>query len=200
MTTRPKILGMEIKGLIVQSVLVTPAEEIATEAYLGVLMDRKGQAPLFMASPAGGIDIEEVARETPEKLRKLRVDPRYGLLPHQAYWIADFLYDDPAQIKQAARIVEQLWHAFIDSGASMVEINPLITTTSGEVKAIDAKISVDDNELFRHPEDSRYAGRDLRACGRDARARSQPELREARWCGRVLREWCGAGDGNHGPW
>ena len=147
-----KILGMEIKGLVVQSVLVTPAEEIATEAYLGVLMDRKGQAPLFMASPAGGIDIEEVARETPEKLRKLRVDPRYGLLPHQAYWIADFLYEDPAQIKQAARIVEQLWHAFIDSGASMVEINPLITTTSGEVKAIDAKISVDDNELFRHPE------------------------------------------------
>ncbi len=147
-----RILGMEIKGLVVQSVLVTPAEEIATEAYLGVLMDRKGQAPLFMASPAGGIDIEEVARSTPEKLRKLRVDPRYGLLPHQAYWIADFLYDDPDQIKQGARIVEQLWRVFIDAGASMVEINPLITTVSGEVKAIDAKMSVDDNELFRQAE------------------------------------------------
>ena len=145
-----KILGMEIKGLVVQSVLITPAEEIATEAYLGVLVDRKGQAPLFMASPAGGIDIEEVASSTPEKLRKLSVDPRYGLLPHQAYWIADFLYDDPDQIKQGARIVEQLWRVFIDAGASMVEINPLITTPSGEVKAIDAKISVDDNELFRH--------------------------------------------------
>ena len=145
-----KILGMEIKGLVVQSVLITPAEEIATEAYLGVLVDRKGQAPLFMASPAGGIDIEEVASSTPEKVRKLSVDPRYGLLPHQAYWIADFLYDDPDQIKQGARIVEQLWRVFIDAGASMVEINPLITTPSGEVKAIDAKISVDDNELFRH--------------------------------------------------
>ena len=145
-----KILGMEIKGLVVQSVLITPAEEIATEAYLGVLVDRKGQAPLFMASPAGGIDIEEVASSTPEKLRKLSVDPRYGLLPHQAYWIADFLYDDPDQIRQGARIVEQLWRVFIDAGASMVEINPLITTPSGEVKAIDAKISVDDNELFRH--------------------------------------------------
>jgi succinyl-CoA synthetase beta subunit len=147
-----KILGMEIKGLVVQSVLITPAEEIATEVYLGVLVDREGQAPLFMASRSGGVDIEEVARRTPEKLRKLRVDPRYGLLPHQAYWIADFLYDDPDQIKQGARIVEQLWRVFIDAGASMVEINPLITTPGGEVKAIDAKISVDDNEIFRHTE------------------------------------------------
>ena len=147
-----RILGMEIKGLVVQKVLVTPAEDIAAEAYLGVLVDREGQAPLFMASPAGGIDIEEVARTTPEKLRKVRVDPRYGLLPHQAYWIADFLYEDPARIKQGARIVDQLWRVFLDAGASMVEINPLITTPAGEVKAIDAKISVDDNELFRHPE------------------------------------------------
>src|SRR5688500_8838940 len=144
-----KILGMQIKGLTVEKVLVTPAEDIASEAYLGVLIDRKGQAPLFMASPAGGIDIETVAHETPEKLRKLHVDPRYGLLPHQAYWLADFLYDDPAQIKQAARIVEQLWRAFQDSGATMLEINPLIVTPKGEVKAIDAKLSIDDNELFR---------------------------------------------------
>src|SRR5690606_23920627 len=92
----------------------------------------------------------------PEKLRQLRVDPRYGLLPHQAYWLADFLYDDPAQIKQAARIIEQLWRAFQDAGASMAEINPLIVTPSGEVKAIDAKVSLDDNELFRHPDLARY--------------------------------------------
>jgi succinyl-CoA synthetase beta subunit len=147
-----KILGMQIKGLKVEKVLVAPAEEIATEAYLGVLIDRKGQAPLFMASAAGGMDIETVAKETPEKLRKLHVDPRYGLLPHQAYWIADFLYDDPSQVKQAARIVEQLWRVFQDSGASMVEINPLIVTPKGEVKAIDAKLSFDDNELFRKPD------------------------------------------------
>ncbi len=107
-----RILGMKIKDLEVKQVLVTPAEDIASEAYLGVLVDRKGKAPLFMASPAGGIDIEEVARTTPEKLLKLHVDPRYGLLPHQAYWIAAFLYKDPDQIKQAARIVEQLWRVF----------------------------------------------------------------------------------------
>jgi succinyl-CoA synthetase beta subunit len=147
-----KILGMEIKGLTVEKVLVTPAEDIATEAYLGVLMDRKGQSALFMASPAGGIDIETVAHDTPEKLRKLHVDPRYGLLPHEAYWIADFLYQDADQIKQAARIVDQLWRVFQSSGASMVEINPLIVTPKGEVKAIDAKISIDDNELFRRAE------------------------------------------------
>ena len=147
-----RILGMKIKDLEVKQVLVTPAEDIASEAYLGVLVDRKGKAPLFMASPAGGIDIEEVARTTPEKLLKLHVDPRYGLLPHQAYWIAAFLYKDPDQIKQAARIVEQLWRVFSEAGASMAEINPLITTPKGEVKAIDAKISLDDNELFRHPE------------------------------------------------
>ncbi len=147
-----KILGMEIKGLTVQQVLVTPAEDIATEAYLGVLMDRGRQAPTFIASAAGGIDIEEVARTTPEKIRRLTVDPRYGLLPHQAFWLANYLYDEPDLIKQASKIVTQLYHAFKSSGASMAEINPLITTPAGEVKAIDAKMSIDDNELFRRPE------------------------------------------------
>jgi succinyl-CoA synthetase beta subunit len=146
------ILGMDIKGLTVDKVLVTPAEDIATEAYVGVLVDRATQAPTFIASAAGGMDIEEVAATTPEKIRKLRVDPRYGLLPHQAYWIADALQDDPDLIKQTCKIVGQLYDAFVDSGASMAEINPLITTPAGEVKAIDAKMSIDDNELFRRPE------------------------------------------------
>ena len=146
------ILGMEIKGLTVERVLVTPAEDIASEAYLGVLIDRGTQAPTFIASPAGGIDIEQVARETPEKVRKLTVDPRYGLLPHQALWLANFLYREPKLIGQAARVVAQLYDAFTASGASMAEINPLITTPSGEVKAIYAKMSIDDNELFRKPD------------------------------------------------
>jgi len=146
------ILGMKIKGLTVEKVLVTPAEDIATEAYLGVLVDRASQAATFIASAAGGIDIEQVAAETPEKIRKLTVDPRYGLLPHQAHWLADFLYDDPGLIKQATKVVAQLYRSFMDSGASMAEINPLITTPAGEVKAIDAKMSIDDNELFRRPE------------------------------------------------
>lgn len=145
------ILGMEINGLTVEKVLVTPAEDIASEAYVGVLVDRVTQAPMFMVSSEGGIDIEEVAHTQPEAIRKLSVDPRYGLLPHQAFWLANSLYDDPGQIKQAARIMGQLYHSFVDAGASMAEINPLIVTPAGEVKAIDAKVSIDDNELFRKP-------------------------------------------------
>jgi succinyl-CoA synthetase beta subunit len=146
------ILGMDIRGLTVEKVLVTPAEEIDSEAYVGVLVDRKSQAATFMVSAAGGVDIEEVSETNPDAIRKLTVDPRYGLLPHQAFWLANFLYDDPGLIKQASRIIGQLYDAFVESGASMAEVNPLITTPSGEVKAIDAKMSIDDSELFRRPE------------------------------------------------
>jgi len=151
-----RILGMDIKGLTVEKVLVTPAEDIASEAYVGILVDRNSQAPMFMVSAEGGVDIEEVARTNPDAIRKLTVDPRYGLLPHQAYWLANSLYDDPGLIKQAQKIMAQLYNAFIGAGASMAEINPLITTPSGEVKAIDAKVSIDDNELFRRPEIEGY--------------------------------------------
>jgi succinyl-CoA synthetase beta subunit len=147
-----RILGMEIKGLKVTKVFVTPAEDIATEAYVGVLVDRKSQCPTFMVSSEGGIDIEEVAATKPEAIRKLKVDPRYGMLPHQAYWLANTLYDDPALVKQGAKVIGQLYTAFVDSGASMAEINPLISTKAGAVKAIDAKMSIDDSELFRRPE------------------------------------------------
>jgi len=146
------ILGMQINGLTVEKVLVTPAEDIDTEAYVGVLVDRKKQAATFMVSAEGGVDIEHVAHETPDLIRKLTVDPRYGILPHQAFWLANFLYDDPGLIKQTSKIIAQLYDAFINSGASMAEINPLITTPAGEVKAIDAKMSIDDSELFRRPE------------------------------------------------
>jgi len=147
-----KILGMQIKGLTVGKVLIAPTENIATEAYVGVLVDRAKQAATFIVSAAGGIDIETVAKETPEKVRKLTVDPRYGLLPHQAYWLANFLYDDESLVKQASKVIAQLYDSFVSSGASMAEINPMITTPAGEVKAIDAKMSIDDNELFRRPE------------------------------------------------
>ncbi len=150
------ILGMEIKGHRVRTVLVTPAEEIAGEAYVGVLMDRGARAPVFMVSSEGGVDIEEVARETPEKIRKLEVDPRYGLLPHQAYWLAASLYDAPGLIKQASKIISRLYRAYEDAGASMVEINPLIDTPDGVLKAIDAKMTIDDNELFRRPDVAGY--------------------------------------------
>jgi succinyl-CoA synthetase beta subunit len=146
------ILGMEIKGLTVEKVLITPAEEIASEAYVGVIVDRASKRPVFMVSREGGVDIEEVADTNPEAIRRLAVDPRYGLLPFQAYWLAASLYDDVKQQRAAAKAMGQLYEAFMDAGASLAEINPLITTPEGEVKAIDAKMNVDDNELFRKPE------------------------------------------------
>lgn len=146
------ILGMDIKGLTVEKVLVTPAVDIDTEAYVGVLMDRARQAPTFMVSAEGGVDIEHVAATNPDAIRKLAIDPRYGMLPHQAQWLANFLYEDPAIIKKATKVIAQLYQAFVDSGASMAEINPLITTPEGDVLAIDAKMSIDDSELFRRPE------------------------------------------------
>ncbi len=145
------ILGMTINGLTVEKVLVSPTESIATEAYVGVLVDRDGQCPVFMVSAEGGVDIEEVAAINPEAIHKLRVDPRYGLMPHQAYVLATRLYDDPGLARQCAKIIAQLYKVFVDNGASMAEINPLISTVDGQVKAIDAKVSIDGNELFRRP-------------------------------------------------
>jgi succinyl-CoA synthetase beta subunit len=147
-----RILGMQIKGLTVQKVLVAPAEDIQSEAYVGIIVDRKTKRPVFMVSRAGGIDIEEVAASTPEKIRYHPVDPRFGLLPFEAYDLATFLYDDIKQQRAAAKILTQLYSAFMSSGASLAEINPLVTTPSGEVKALDAKFNIDDNELDRRPD------------------------------------------------
>jgi len=144
-----KILGMQIKGLTVQKVLVVPAADIATEAYVGLILDRESQRPVFMVSPAGGIDIEEVAATTPEKILRLPVDPRFGLLPHQAMTLAFFLYRDIKQVRAAADIMHRLYRVFTTNGASLAEINPLVTTPDGVVLALDAKVSIDDNELDR---------------------------------------------------
>ena len=147
-----KILGMQIKGLTVQKVLVTPAADIATEAYVGIIVDRASKRPVFMVSPAGGIDIEEVAAKTPDKIMRLPVDPVYGLLPFQGLQMGLFLYPDIKQARAAAKIMQQLYGAFWASGASLAEINPLVTTPGGEVVALDAKMGIDDNELDRRPE------------------------------------------------
>lgn len=145
------ILGMEIKGLEVQKVLVTIAEEIESERYVGVIVDRTSKQPTFMVSREGGVDIEEVAETSPEAIRRLAVDPRYGLLPFQAYGLAASLYDDVRQQRACTKILRQLYTSFVNSGASLAEINPLIMTPDGEVKAIDAKMNIDDNELDRRP-------------------------------------------------
>ena len=146
------ILGMHIKGLTVLKVLVTEAADIASEAYVGIILDRATRKPVFMVSPAGGIDIEEVAATTPDKILKLPIDTRYGLMPFEAMRLGFFLFDDLAKARAAAKIMHQLYAAFMHSGCSLAEINPLIVTPAGEVIALDAKMGIDDNELDRHPE------------------------------------------------
>jgi succinyl-CoA synthetase beta subunit len=147
-----KILALHIKGLPVQKVLVTPAADIAEEAYVGIILDRASRKPVFMVSPAGGIDIEEVAAKTPEKILKLPVDTRYGLQPYQAARLGFFLFSDIKRVRAASKIMQQLYTAFMKNGCSLAEINPLVTTPGGDVVALDAKMVIDDNELDRHPE------------------------------------------------
>jgi succinyl-CoA synthetase beta subunit len=147
-----QILGMTIKGLRVHRVLVAPTVAITSESYVGIIVDRASQRPVLMVSPAGGVDIEEVATQTPEKIHRLAIDPRYGLLPHQGLGLALKLYRDVAQARAAADIMQRLYAAFYAAGASLAEINPLVTGPDGAVAALDAKIVIDDNELDRHPE------------------------------------------------
>jgi succinyl-CoA synthetase beta subunit len=147
-----KILQLTIKGLPVQKVLVTPAADIASEAYVGIIVDRASKKPVFMASPAGGIDIEEVAAKTPDKILRHPIDPRYGLRTYEAMQLAFFLYSDIKQVRAAAKILQQLYSAFSANGGSLAEINPLVTTPTGEVVALDAKMVIDDNELERRPD------------------------------------------------
>ncbi len=143
------ILGMDIKGLEVKKVLVTAAEDIISESYVGIILDRATKQPVIMVSPAGGVDIEEVAAKTPEKIFKLYVDPLVGLKSYQARNLAYKLYREIALVRQATDIILKLYDVFWKVDASLVEINPLITNPSGKVIAIDAKINIDDNGLFR---------------------------------------------------
>jgi succinyl-CoA synthetase beta subunit len=147
-----KIIGMKIKDLPVEKVLVTPAADIASEAYVGIILDRASKKPVFMVSPAGGIDIEEVAAKTPEKILKLPIDTRYGLQPYQASRLGFFLFEDQKRVRQAAKIMQQLYTAFMKNGCSLAEINPLVVTPAGDVVALDAKMVIDDNELDRLPD------------------------------------------------
>jgi succinyl-CoA synthetase beta subunit len=147
-----QILGMEIKGLVVKKVLVTECKGIASEAYIGVIVDRKSKKPVIMVSAAGGIDIEEVAKETPEKIHKLEVNPLLGLQSFQARDLAYKLYSDTKIANQTCPVILKLYRAFCENDCSLAEINPFITTPEGEVWALDAKINIDDSGLARHPE------------------------------------------------
>ena len=146
------ILGMKIKGITVEKVLVTVAADIGSEAYVGIIVDRASKKPVFMVSAAGGIDIEEVAAKTPEKIRYHPVDVRYGLHAYEAMQLGFFLYPDVKLARRAATVMQQLFSAFMASGCSLAEINPLVVTPQGDVLAVDGKMVIDDNELDRHPE------------------------------------------------
>ncbi len=166
------ILGMDIKGLTVKKVLVTAAEDITSESYVGIILDRATKRPVIMVSPAGGVDIEEVAAKTPEKIFKLAVDPVLGLRTYQARDLAFKLYHDIGQVRQAADIIMKLYDVFWKIDASLVEINPLITNTAAQVVAIDAKVNIDDNALYRQKQVE--VMRDL-----DAEEPSEVQAREA---------------------
>ncbi|HET9213266.1 MAG TPA: ADP-forming succinate--CoA ligase subunit beta [Gaiellaceae bacterium] len=147
------ILGMEIRGHVVRRLWIERASEIAREYYLSVTFDRGEKKPLFMLTTQGGVDIEEVAAKSPEALARLHVDPLVGFQPWQARWLCFTAgIEDPGEQKQVAAIVEKLYGAFVDFDALLCEVNPLIVTPEGEVKALDSKFTVDDNALFRHPD------------------------------------------------
>jgi succinyl-CoA synthetase beta subunit len=146
-----EILGMDIRGHVVRRVWVEKASEIANEYYLSVTFDRGEKKPLFMLTREGGVDIEEVAERSPEALARLHVDPLVGHQPYQARWLCFTAgIDDPDEQKQVISLIARLYEAFVDCDAMLCEINPLIVTPDGEVKALDSKFTVDDNALFRH--------------------------------------------------
>ena len=144
-----RILGMDIRGHAVRKILVTPATEIEKEFYAGIVLDRKYETPLLMVSPAGGVDIEEVARQTPEKILRLHLDER-GLPAYRARAAARFLDARPKVQKQLVDVLLKLARVYYDCDCSLAEINPLIVTPREEVWALDAKVVLDDNALDRH--------------------------------------------------
>ena len=147
------ILGLDIRGHVVEKVWIERASEIAKEYYLSVTFDRGAKRPLLMFTTRGGVEIEEVAADDPDALVRLHIDALEGFQP----WVARRLVYgagvvDPGEQKQIAAIVEQLYRCFVESDAMLCEINPLIVTPEGEIKALDSKFTVDDSALYRHPD------------------------------------------------
>ncbi|MEY3156081.1 MAG: hypothetical protein RL057_736 [Actinomycetota bacterium] len=146
------ILGMDIKGHTVHKVMIAGAAPIESEYYLAILLDRAARSFLVMASVSGGMDIEEVAHKTPEKLAKVHVDPNVGISVEKALEIVR-KGGFPADVEKAvADVLVTLWKTFKDSDATLVEVNPLVKTTDGRIIALDGKVTLDDNAAFRHPD------------------------------------------------
>jgi succinyl-CoA synthetase beta subunit len=146
------ILGMDIKGHTVHKVMIAQAAPIESEYYLAILLDRANRNFLVMASVAGGMEIEEVAHKTPEKLAKVGINPNIGIDKVKALEIAKGGQFPTDVIDQVADVLMKLWQAFIKEDATLMEINPLVKTSDGKVIALDGKVTLDDNSTFRHPE------------------------------------------------
>ena len=162
-----EILGMQLvtrqtgpEGQKVRRVLIEEAVDIASELYLSVLLDREAGRPLVMGSAAGGMDIEEVAAERPEAIVREWFDPHLGLQPYQARAVARKLGLTGGTARQAAKLVAAVVRTYLDTDATLVELNPLLVTGAGDVMALDAKMSFDDNALFRHPDVAELRDRD----------------------------------------
>jgi succinyl-CoA synthetase beta subunit len=147
------IIGLDINGHVVEKLWIESASDIAKEYYLSVTFDRGEKKPLFMFTTQGGVEIEQVAEENPDALMRLHVDALEGFQP----WVARRLIygagvEDPSEQKQIADIIGKLYRCFVECDAMLAEINPLIVTPDGEVKALDSKFTVDDSALYRHPD------------------------------------------------
>lgn len=166
-----QILGMEIKGLPVRKVLIDEAANINKEIYLGITNDRAARKPVMMASSEGGVEIEEVARKTPEKIIKVHIDPLLGLRDYQARDIAAGIDLPREHWKAFLQVARGLWQAYLETDSTLAEINPLVITGDNHLVALDGKMVLDDNALFRHPELAEM--RDL-----DAEASAEIEARK----------------------
>lgn len=157
------ILGMEIKGLPVRKILVDEAANISKEIYLGITNDRNARRPVMIASAAGGIEIEEVAHLTPEKIIKVHIDPLLGLRDYQARDVAGAIDLPRTYWRSFGEIARGLWQAYSDTDATLAEINPLVITADNRLVALDGKMVLDDNALFRHPDLAEMRDLDIEA-------------------------------------
>jgi succinyl-CoA synthetase beta subunit len=178
------ILGLDINGHVVRKLWIEQASDIEREYYLSLTFDRGEKKALYMFTKEGGVDIEEVAAERPEALARLHVDPLEGFQPYQARrLIYGAGVEDEGEQKQIAKIAGQLYDAFVGSDAMLTEINPLIVTPEGEVKALDSKFTVDENALYKHPEIAEM--RDLEAYPPEERAAREKDVTYVKLDGEV---------------
>ncbi|MEO0198763.1 MAG: ADP-forming succinate--CoA ligase subunit beta [candidate division WOR-3 bacterium] len=147
-----QILNMDIKGIPVKKILIEEASQIKTELYLGIVLDRSTKKNVIMVSKEGGVEIEEIARTNPEAIVKKELHPYLGLMDYEAKELAYKLTDEPEIAKKIQSFIKALYRAYIDTDAQLAEINPLVVENDGNVIALDAKIILDDNALYRHPE------------------------------------------------